>query len=58
MIARARHQDVWVLSLHRAMQATIGEQLKKELDRPEDLTPELAALVNRMEKQKDKGRSD
>jgi hypothetical protein len=51
MIARARHQ-VWVLSLYRAMQATIGEQLKKELERPNDLTPELAVLVNRMEKQK------
>jgi hypothetical protein len=56
MIARTRHQDVWVLSLYRTMQAAIGEQLKKELEPPEDLTPELAVLANRMEKPKDKGR--
>jgi hypothetical protein len=51
IIRRARHQDLWVLSLYRAMQAAIGEQLKRELELPGDLTPELAVLANRIEKQ-------
>jgi hypothetical protein len=35
------------------MQAAIGQQLKAELEPPEDLTPELVVLAKRLDKQED-----
>ena len=56
MVARARHQDLWVLCSYRAMQAAIGQQLKAELELPEHLPPELVVLLTKMDKQKDEQR--
>ena len=55
MIARARYQDLWSLHSYRAMQAAIGQQLKAELEPPEDLTPELIVFAKRLDKQEDEG---
>ena len=56
MVARARHQDLWVLRSYRAMQAAIGQQLKAELEPPEHLPLELVVLLTKMDKQKDEQR--
>ena len=49
MVARARCQDHWVLNLYRAMQATIGQQLKIEYEPPRELTPELAVVLRKLD---------
>ena len=49
MVARTRYQDRWVLDLYRAMQATIGQQIKIEYEPPRELTPELAIVLGKLD---------
>ena len=52
MTARTRDRE-WVQRLYPAMQAAIGQQLKAELEAPDDLTPELVILLNGMPQEKE-----
>ena len=47
-------QDRWVTNLRRSMLFAIGQQLKAEHDEPNQLTPELVALLSAIDIQKDK----
>ena len=49
MVARTRYQDDWVLNLYRAMQATIGQQLKIEYEPPRELATELAVVPGKLD---------
>jgi hypothetical protein len=42
---RTRHQHERISSLHRTVQAAIGQQLKKEYEPPTELTAELATIL-------------
>ena len=54
MVVGVRKQDRWVTNLHRAMLFAIGQQLKAEHDVPNELTPELVALLSAIDSQRDK----
>jgi len=41
----------WVLSLCHEMQTSIGHQLQIESELPQELTPELSALVARLDEE-------
>jgi len=56
VVARTRYQDDWVLNLYRAMQATIGQQLKIEYEPPRELTPELAVVVGKLDEPRHDGK--
>jgi hypothetical protein len=49
VVARRRYQNDWILTLYRAMQAAIGEQLKIEYELPGELTPELAIVLRKLD---------
>ena len=49
VVARAHYQDDWVLNPYRAAQAAIGQQLKIEYEPPRELTPELAAVLRKLD---------
>jgi hypothetical protein len=49
VVARARYQDDWVLNLHRAMQAAIGQELMIEYEPPRALPPELAIVLEKLD---------
>jgi hypothetical protein len=53
MTKRAHHrspdQAMWIVGVRRVIQMTIGDQLKARYEAPQELSPELTALLMRMD---------
>ena len=50
MTARKTALVRWTSELHRAMQTEIGQQLRSEYELPQELSPELARSLARLDK--------
>ena len=47
----SHHPQKWAGALRREMQTAIGQQLRAEYELPQELPPELTALLIRMDEQ-------
>jgi hypothetical protein len=52
MATRTYCQDRWEAMMHYAMQAAIGDALRAEYEQPTGLTPELSAILSKLDKSK------